>query len=358
MSEIEDILAEHAILDKESELAELRPYELNPRERPDPPPNLLEKNRKPFVQVGDTIVFTGMAKSGKSTSVEIVSASILGCTDFFTPTKQGAKLLYFDTEQSEDDCLRVSDYIHRLMGWDVNERNPRFRFFHYRCAEKMGEDGEPEPLKPYEILAQIETEIMLLRPDAVVLDGCTDLMDDINDIGESVRLVRKLLALCSKYQFALITIVHQNQGSSIEEPRGHIGKELVRKCNAVFQVKKHKQGDDYYFTVTNKESRHRPIEDWSFRRGEDGLPIPYDAPSPTEEKEQKKREVLRFTMEQVITASDRLTYSELRAKVIKVIGTSERTAERRIKEATEAGVISLSGGIYTLPEPTPEHPPQ
>ena len=199
---------------------------------------------------------------------------------------------------------------------------------------------------------------MLLRPDAVVLDGCTDLMDDINDIGESVRLVRKLLALCSKYQFALITIVHQNQGSSIEEPRGHIGKELVRKCNAVFQVKKHKQGDDYYFTVTNKESRHRPIEDWSFRRGEDGLPIPYDAPSPTEEKERKQREELRFKMEQVLAPTDRLTYSELRAKVIKVLGTSERTAERRIKEATEAGIISLSGGIYTLPEPTPEHPPQ
>lgn len=358
MSEIEDILAEHAILDKESELAELRPYELNPRERPDPPPNLLEKNRQQFIQVGDTIVFTGMAKQGKTSAVVITSASILGCTDFFTPTKQGAKVLYFDTEQSEDDCLRVSDYIHRLMGWDVNERNPRFRFFHYRCAEKMGENGEPEPLKPYEILAQIETEIMLLRPDAVVLDGCTDLMDDINDIGESVRLVRKLLALCSKYQFALITIVHQNQGSSIEEPRGHIGKELVRKCNAVFQVKKHKQGDDYYFTVTNKESRHRPIEDWSFRRGEDGLPIPYDAPSPTEEKERKQREELRFKMEQVLAPTDRLTYSELRAKVIKVLGTSERTAERRIKEATEAGIISLSGGIYTLPEPTPEHPPQ
>lgn len=338
-------------LETVSQAQELRPYELDPKNRPEPAPKLLECDGVPFVQVGDITVITGQAKNGKTTLSVLLIASVLGYTDFFTPTKQNASVLYFDTEQSDDDCLIVSDYVHKLMGWDIYERNPRFRYYRYRCAEKMGEDGTPEPLKPCEILDRIEQEIMLLPPDAIVLDGCTDLMDDINDIGESVRIVRKLLALCSKYQFALITIVHQNQGGASDEPRGHVGRELVRKCNAVLSVTKHKQGDDLYFTVSNKESRHLPIKDWSFRRDKDGTPYPFDAPSPTEEKERKKREELQLAFAEVFRDRRPRLNTELKNDLMRVCNIAIATANRRIKDAIESGVIICEGGKYSLPPP-------
>ena len=120
-----------------------------------------------------------------------------------------------------------------------------------------------------------------------------------------------------------------------------------------------KHGNEY--NVVNTDCRNRPIDDWTFVIGEDGLPRTTDdlQASSEADKEAKKIDELKFMVANVFTPSeDRFTYSELKRKLMAVMGVSARTAEYRIKDATEAKIISLSGGIYTLPEPTPEHPPQ
>ena len=365
---IQAIQAEHAILDAETQqqaqLLELRPHELDPKKRKPKAPNLLRCKDVEIVQVGDMIIITGKAKSGKTSFVVIICASILGCCDFCEPLKPDAKILYFDTEQSADDSFAVRDNVHELMGWDKNERNPRFRFYNFRDAEITTEDGSYRLMTPHEIAETIENEIDLMRPDAVILDGCTDLMEEgINDVAESTAIVRKLLHICSKYNIALITVVHENEGEGSTSPRGHVGRELVRKCNSVISVTKCGTEGDYYYTVKNPTCRHKNFETWSFRLNDDKLPYPYDAPDPKEAKEAQKVEELRFEILNAFSVPDgkptpRYLYGELRKELVKVTGKKERTVERHIKQAVDCGILTSSGGIYTLSEPTPNHPPE
>lgn len=344
--------------EKEAQLLELRPHELNPKNRPPKAPNLLQYKGVTFIQVGDVIIVTGKAKSGKTSLVTILIASIMGCGDFCEPLKPDAKILYFDTEQSTDDSFAVRDNVHELMGWDKNERNPRFRFYNFRDAEIMAEDGSYRLMTPHEIAMTIENEIDLMRPDAIVLDGCTDLMEEgINDIAESTAIVRKLLHICSTYNIALITIVHENEGEGSTSPRGHVGRELVRKCNSVINVSKCGTEGDYYYTVKNPTCRHKNFETWGFRLNDDKLPYPYDAPDPKEAKEAQRIDELRFEFQNVFSVPDgeptpRYLYSGLSTKFMEVEGVSIATAKRRIRQAVEAGIIVLSGGIYTYPNPS------
>ena len=350
--EIDDILAEHAILDKETQrqeyLANLKARLMFDASKEHTPPDFLIKERNGdngALPLADITMFTGKSKAGKSQGWSIFAASVLGCTDFgFIPTRADAKVIYYDTEQQDANVAIIQRRVHRLMGWDTKENNPRFQIYPLRGEERVNR---------YQYVADL---IELERPQLVVIDGIADLIFDYNDVRESMNLITKLLALCSSYNVAIVGILHENKGKEDRNMKGHLGTMALQKCASLFTVTK--DGDKRI--VSNTESRNRPIDDWAFVIGEDGLPRTIENLQASREADKEAKEIdkLKFMVANVFTSSeDRFAYSELKRKIIAIMGVSARTAEYRIKDATEAKIISLSGGIYTLPEPTPEHPP-
>ncbi len=292
--------------------------------------------------LGDLTMKTGKSKSGKTYSWSIMAAAVLGCTDFgFKPTRPDAKVLYFDTEQQEANVARIQRRVHRLLGWDVKVNNPRFQVYPLR--------GEEVPNRFTYICDLIELE----RPQLVVIDGIADLIFDYNDVRESMNLITKLLSLCSAYNVAILGILHENKGKEDRNMKGHLGTMALQKCASLFTVTK----SNGKRIVTNTESRNRPIDDWAFVIDDDGMPKSVESLQASREADKvaKKIEDLKFTLSNIfVSPGDRFMYSELSKKLMDVIGVSIATAKRYISEANKLGIIELSGGIYTLHEPTQE----
>lgn len=322
------------------------PYRLYLSDEYPDPENLLAFGDSGTLPMGEITAIAGKAKTGKSFAVSILVASILGCKEFgFITTRESGKVLYFDTEQGDSYVARVIRRIHRLLGWNVREDNPRL--IPYKLREMALEERFPFILE----------KVMEYAPVLIVIDGIADLVFDFNDVRESTEKVVKLLDMCSRCNVAILTVLHENKGKEDRNMKGHLGTMLLRKCASVFHLEKH--GNEY--NVVNTDCRNRPIDDWAFVIGEDGLPRTTENLQASREADKEAKEIdkLKFMVANVFTPSeDRFTYSELKRKIMAVMGVSARTAEYRIKDATEAKIISLSGGIYSLPEPTPEHPPQ
>lgn len=326
-------------------------YEFDPTQEYAEADRLLFCGEDVFLPVGDITVVSGKAKHGKSSVVAILVASILGCNTFFTPNLDDASVIWFDTEQSPEDVQAQYRKVCEMLKRQSNVLYPDFRMFSYRKAEKMKEDGTSEALTCEDIYRCVVTTIELLKPDVVVLDGCTDLIHSINSEEESTKLVRDLLMLCSKYNLAMITIVHENQGKDTTDPRGHIGKELVRKCACQLRVvKNNTDKSNVYFVVTNEECRHKPIPDWSFKLSDNKIPIPYDTPTDEqmqEERRKQKAEEQRPVFEAIFKSGTPMSHKELKVAYMEKCNVSERTATRKIGEMTGT-LISKNSGAYTL----------
>ena len=254
---------------------ELERYELDPTSEFSAPGNLLELEGVGTFSRKDITVIGGKAKNGKSFVVSIFVASILGCTDFFTPIKEKASVLYFDTEQSICDNQIIRSRVSKLMGWKPNGCYSRFRYFELRMVNKA---------ERYNYICEMVSKY---EPLAVVVDGCTDLMTDPNSLDESQELVLKLLDLCSTTDIALLTVVHENKGKDDNSLRCHIGGELLRKAVSIYHVTKDKEKK--IFSVENTECRRREVETWSFYIDEHGMPIPTATPNRQAEKEENSR---------------------------------------------------------------------
>lgn len=318
---------------------EIERYELDPTAEFQAPENLLESNGIGTFSRKDILVIGGKAKNGKSFVVSIFVASVLGCSNFFTPIKKDATVFYFDTEQSVCDNQIIRSRVAKLMGWKPNRCYRRFRYFELRMVNKE------------ERFSYICEMISKYKPLALIIDGCTDLMTNPNDLEESQDLVLKLLDLCSHTDIALLTVVHENKGKDDNALRGHIGAELLRKAVSVFHVTKDK--DKGIFSVENTECRRREIETWSFRIDEHGMPIPTETPDRKAEKETAKTKDLRLTFADVFSDGNPRLYTELKNDLESSCSISVATAKRKIADATKLEIIRCEGGKYTL-SPTPE----
>ena len=317
------------------------PYRLYLSDEYPDPENLLAFGDSGTLPMGEITAIAGKAKTGKSFAVSILVASILGCKEFgFITTRESGKVLYFDTEQGDSYVARVIRRIHRLLGWNVREDNPRL--IPYKLREMALEER----------FCFILDKVMEYTPDLIIIDGVADLVFDFNDVRESTEKVVKLLDMCSRCNVAILTVLHENKGKEDRNMKGHLGTMLLQKCASVFHLEK--KGNTY--TVTNTDCRNRPIETFAFTIDDTGAPRTVETLIQAKEAEKEAQKVsnLAFLMQNVFAhpegeAAPRYTYGELRRKIVEELGGSTATAERRIKEATEAKILDNSGGIYTLP---------
>lgn len=216
---------------------------------------------------GDISALMGLVKCGKSAAAGLIAASILAPNPAAVvrgaAAPAGARVLYFDTEQSRMYAKR--HYLEITGGANC----PRLKYI--ATAENT----------PNERRLILQKAIEAFKPDMVIIDGIADLMADTNDNTEAAAVVQIVRSLASLYNCHILNIIHQNPKDG--KARGHIGSELLRKCESILQSTKNGEADYTSFEITFPITRGKQPAQISFVRGENGQP--YENSTPAERLE-------------------------------------------------------------------------
>lgn len=103
----------------------------------------------------------------------------------------------------------------------------------------------------------------------VVINGIQDLMLDINNTGESSKLINLLMRWSGRYNLHIYMVLHLNK--SDDNTRGHIGMELNNKSETVLQVSKSDK-DSNISEVKAMHIRDREFNPFAFRINKESPP--------------------------------------------------------------------------------------
>lgn len=192
--------------------------------------NIYSEFMNDYVKVlsrGDISTLTGQAKSRKSAFCQIIVRYILSgenqgsnvlSTDF-----PAAKILWIDTEQSDDDCQRIYNNLTR----DLNENTIKERLFFHSVSRYSRKQR----------LFSLYKAITDYTPDLVILDGIVDIIYDFNDIAESNKVVMMIKKWAVEFDCHILSVIHLNPTTGGQAKlRGHVGTFLMQKSQTVFQM--------------------------------------------------------------------------------------------------------------------------
>lgn len=220
------------------------------KENPDPE-ILLECNGQPYSTRGNFSIIVGLPGSRKTFySTLTIGAYLKGKFGGFDAINGSGKVLWIDTEQASGHVARIGRRINRIIGAAENENNPNITILMLR-------EYDPKIRKQV-----FNGALEIFHPDFVMLDGVADLMDDPNNIEQSAEIQQLLMSSSKNYNCHIATVVHCNPGQ--EKARGHLGSNLMRKCETAvtivaqgeiskvsFTKTRDKRPDDFAFLVQN-----------------------------------------------------------------------------------------------------------
>jgi hypothetical protein len=226
------------------------------------PPEVIRINDIVVATLGNFSASVGKPKSKKTFNVSAIVASALSgkqVLNYNVSLPEGRKkVLYIDTEQSRCHCHKVMIRILEMAGLPTDREEGRLTFLLLR---------EYTPKQRRQIInyaLDADKEYGL-----VIIDGCRDLLFDINDPTESVDVINDLMRWSSYYNLHIHTVLHLNKGD--DQIRGHIGTELANKAETVLQVSK-SSFDSNISEVKPMQVREKEFEPFAFHINDDGLP--------------------------------------------------------------------------------------
>ena len=226
------------------------------------PPQIIWVDNSTIATLGNFSASTGKAKAKKTFNVSaLVAASLANgkVLNYRASLPEGKrKILYVDTEQSRYHCHNVLERILKLAGLPTGIDNENLDFI---C------------LREYTPSVRIEVIDYALAQDRgyglVIIDGIRDLLLDINNAGESVEVINKMMEWSSKYDLHIHCVLHQNKGDN--NVRGHIGTEMNNKAETVLVITKNTANPDIS-EVKAMHIREKEFKPFAFTVNEDGLP--------------------------------------------------------------------------------------
>lgn len=290
----------------------------------------LEINGVPTFPRGDIQGVKAKAKQGKTHVILcLMTAMLKGEFLSIKSRLTKPKICYFATEEHLRSLHKLTKKVHQLCGWDIDSNNEVFKVYTLRSQN------------PKERSEYIEECIWEDEPDVVFIDGIRDLLYDFNNIQESNELVTSLLRISEECDCAIVNVLHTNKGYSDSNMRGHLGTELLNKCSDVFEVEK----KDNVFCIKETDCRNISTGEWSFSLDDDGLPQRAIIVTKKEKRGNRKEEI--FTI--ILTDSEPLTYTQLRAKYMEISNFKVDASNKHIIEMTDKGfLIKTNDGKYQL----------
>ena len=281
---------------------------------PSPPP-VLYQGDKVMISKGDFSVVVGAAKSRKTFCVSAMVGAYL-CADEYmnmsSPNDTG-NVLWIDTEQSIYHAAKVAKRVCRIAGLPTNQKTDRFRMLCFR---------EYDPEKRRELTNKA---IRLYRPSLVVIDGAADLIMDVNDSSESVKLATMFMDITKELDNHIVAVLHTNPGG--DKPRGHLGTNFLNKAQALFIVR----ADSDISTVSVERCRDIAVDDFAFAVSKEGLPILASVPEKSDKTDNLKAIFCKYTQP--------IRQTDLREAIMIDEGIKKSMANRRIREAKAMEVL-------------------
>ncbi len=204
---------------------------------------------RPILTRGNISTIIGKAKSRKTFYNTMVGAAIIrGSLYQKFVSKQGFKVVFFDTEQGRKRSQKVGHRIIELSG--INERITVISMRPYSTTERI------------EI---IEEYFLHNKVDFAIIDGIRDLVKDFNNITECTEILNHLLRWSEVYQNHISNVLHMNKTDF--NARGTLGTELINKSETIIEIAK----DGNYSTVKPVFMRDEDFDQFMFTI-ENGLP--------------------------------------------------------------------------------------
>lgn len=215
----------------------------------------------PFGSYGDFSCIVGASKSMKTFLKSAIAAGYIGggSDNYFPDVKghnsTGKFIIDIDTEQSTYHTQKVARRVCEMVG-----TNPS----HYLPFALRDQD----PKTRFEFVNWIFNESQWKNNLGLVLiDGAADLMENVNDLEESNRIVNAMLKWTKQSNCHLVTVLHRNHGGM--KPTGHLGSAITKKAETVAFVTK----EEDYVKVTPEYTRNYPFPEFEFELNEDYLPM-------------------------------------------------------------------------------------
>lgn len=217
-----------------------------------------------FGTLGNISVISGKAKSKKSFTTNLMVAAAIkngsfnaGPFNMVLPENK-KRILIFDTEQGRRRGLRALKRVCKMAGVEIPSNLEYFDLRKFNPLERLEiinyalNEGNPKK------------DIGL-----VIIDGCRDLLNDFNSIPESNELITKFMRWSEINMLHISTIIHQNKGN--EFAKGHLGTELVNKCETHISVEVDKK-DKSISIVSPEHTRDISFNPFAFQVNDEGLP--------------------------------------------------------------------------------------
>jgi hypothetical protein len=212
--------------------------------------------------LGNILLVQAKGKAGKTYFTSALTASLLSNKEYvgfrgFLPEEK-SKVIYFDTEQGQEDARTVQNRIYKMAGLPVDQE---YLNLEYYCLRAL---TAPERCDLIEFIIYHSQNI-----GAIIIDGVRDLINDFNDTKDSFIMINKLMKWTEEKKVHIITILHQNPND--DKARGHLGTELTNKAEFIISIGRNK-ADDSYRTLEGY-GRRKSFTPFNYTLNEDEFPI-------------------------------------------------------------------------------------
>jgi len=222
-------------------------------------PNILVKFKDiPLLRAGGKLIIKSQPKAGKTSLAESLISSFINpeCPSMGLSLRLYGrkKILFIDTEQSEFESIESYNRIWKRCGYDINSEEPKEetkKLIHVNLKRFLT-DEMPDFLN--------ETITLNDSIGLVIIDVITDFGDDsVMEMKDALKVLKMLNAIPE--EIGIICNIHVNAGANIKAPsRGHIGRELERKCSAcVYLTKESKDTTKIEIDLNRMGSNSEPF---------------------------------------------------------------------------------------------------
>lgn len=298
---------------------------------------------------------TAEAKAGKTAFVNVIIAGAIskdGDVNGFTdvnvlPNPYGKAVIHFDTEQSEADQQYNLKTVLRRANLDDT---PNY-YQSYNIRTLGLNDYQPFT---NDICGLCNEEFKGIH--LIVIDGAADYITSVNDEAEANAIITYFTTLAVQYNCPVILVVHLNENAgrnSDTMPRGHIGRQAVRKGYCQLNITK----DGDIATMQALRARKAGIMDTPlicYRYCKEmGYHVSIDpgevAASKQNYKDQANRAKAETTANKILPAPTSLIHAKLISQIMMETSKSESTSKRYLNDMIGWGIVKKGeDGNYRL----------
>jgi len=324
-------------------LVRVETMRFDPDKPPPPEPCAFKLTGVEIAHSGNLVTIAAAVKSGKSSVIAAMLASLMGGEDgdylgFEGINPDGHIVLHFDTEQSRGDHYQMM--IRALRRADTSPPPSWFRSYSLTLFDPN------ERRTAICALARAASESGKLH--SIFIDGVADMVFDVNEVGEACALVTELHQLASETNCVIIMALHHNPGGV--KMRGHLGSQVERKSESVLVLCK----DGEEVSISCKPARRKEISDANAPRfkWDDALGMHVRCASVALTADDRKRIKLGTLADEVYGDTQHLKWTELQSAIMAARDCAKNTAANNINDMVELGVIrKAGGGLYAKGQP-------